>query len=78
MALSRLTVRIDTSLCEGHGLCLELAPSVFDINDEDIAVCDPHPDDSFLLDVRAAVAACPRQAIHASTEGADHLEGGTQ
>ncbi|WP_319457011.1 MULTISPECIES: ferredoxin [unclassified Mycobacterium] len=73
-----MTVRIDTSLCEGHGLCLELAPSVFDINDEDIAVCDPHPNGSLLLDVRAAVAACPRQAIHASTEGADHLEGDAQ
>jgi ferredoxin len=57
-------VRVDPRLCEGHGICMELAPDVFDLGDDDIAnVTDEHPDERFRAKVAAAAAACPRQAI---------------
>jgi ferredoxin len=51
-------------MCEGHGLCAELLPEVFDLADDDIVtVTDEHPLPEHEAAVRAAAAACPRQAI---------------
>ncbi|GAB89779.1 ferredoxin [Gordonia rhizosphera] len=65
VAVGRRTVKVsvDRDLCEGHSLCVELAPTVFDIGDDDLAVWQEHPPESADDDVRAAVRACPRQAI---------------
>lgn len=57
-----MRVRVDRRLCEAHALCVEIAPTVFDLGD-DIATCDPAPDESLRANVEAAAAACPRQAI---------------
>jgi ferredoxin len=60
----RLAVQVDPRLCEGHGICIELSPDVFDLGDSDIVtVTEESPDQQHWADVRAAVAACPRQAI---------------
>ncbi len=59
---AHLRVRVDPGLCEAHGLCIEIAPEVFDL-DYDIATCDETPDESSQHGVESAVAACPRQAI---------------
>lgn len=56
-------VEVDTSLCEGHGLCAMLAPEVFEVGDDDVAVWEPHPPEDARGIVEAAVSACPRQAI---------------
>ncbi|MBS1696355.1 MAG: ferredoxin [Actinobacteria bacterium] len=58
-----MRVHVDPRLCEGHGLCLQLAPDVFDLDDDETATCDEHPNPGALADIRAASAACPRQAI---------------
>jgi ferredoxin len=58
-----LQVHVDTHLCEGHGLCLQLAPEVFDLDDDEIASCAEHPEPQYFDVVRAAAAACPRQAV---------------
>jgi ferredoxin len=58
-----LTVLIDARLCEGHGLCLHLAPHIFALTDDEISVCPAHPDPTHLAEITAAAAACPRQAI---------------
>jgi ferredoxin len=50
-------------LCEGHALCIDLAPDVFDLGDDDLARCKEIWDESRWADVEAAIAACPRQAI---------------
>jgi ferredoxin len=51
-------------LCEGHGICTELSPDVFDLGDEDVAaVTDEYPGTEHHAAVRATAAACPRQAI---------------
>lgn len=58
------TVRVDPHLCEGHALCLESAPEMFDLSDDDVATCirQPSTADQWQL-VHAAIDACPRGAI---------------
>jgi ferredoxin len=57
-------VRVDPR-CEGHGLCQQLAPGVFDITDDEIAFCTEHPGSEHIDSIQPPVAACPRQAITA-------------
>ncbi|MFW0785320.1 ferredoxin [Gordonia sp. CPCC 206044] len=64
----RLTVSVDADLCEGHGMCVQVAPDVFDLGDDDLAVCDAHPPAATEESVRGAVGACPRQAISMTAE----------
>jgi ferredoxin len=56
-------VTVDADRCEGHGLRLMLAPEVFDITDDETATCDPLQDETHWEAIKAAAAACPRQAI---------------
>lgn len=50
-------------MCEAHALCIEIAPEIFDLGDDEVATCDENPPTALLPKVRAAVDACPRQAI---------------
>lgn len=59
----RRRLRVDPQLCEAHALCVDLAPEVFDLGDDDLARCDETPEKARRADVAAAIAACPRQAI---------------
>jgi ferredoxin len=63
MAASEPRVRVDPRLCEGHALCIDLAPEVFDLSDDDVATCDERPSKSSRDAVTAAMNACPRGAI---------------
>ncbi|MGN5238381.1 ferredoxin [Rhodococcus sp. SJ-3] len=64
-----MTVSVDPHMCEAHALCTEIAPEIFTLSDDDdIATCDEHPSEALLPKVRAAVDACPRQAISFGTE----------
>ncbi|MBX7435435.1 ferredoxin [Mycobacterium sp. Y57] len=59
-----MTVRVDPRLCEGHGICAELAPDIFDLGDDDVVtIATERPGPEREAAVRAAAAACPRQAI---------------
>lgn len=60
-------VHVDRRLCEGHALCVELAPDVFEVGSDDVASCVEMPADSLREQVIAAAAACPRQAIDVVT-----------
>ncbi len=60
---SRVKVVVDRHLCEGHALCLETAPDIFDLTEDDVATCVGQPADDQWDQVRAAVDACPRGAI---------------
>jgi ferredoxin len=55
-------INIDPQLCEGHGLCIELAPDVFQLG-RDIADADTLNDETDWEAVDSAVTACPRHAI---------------
>jgi ferredoxin len=57
------TVHVDARLCEGHALCIDLAPEVFDLGDDEVATCDESPPEPLWDKVQAAVNTCPRQAI---------------
>lgn len=56
-------VNVDPDLCEAHALCVEIAPEVFDLGDDDLAHCDESPPEALLPKVKSAASACPRQAI---------------
>jgi ferredoxin len=56
-------VRVDPHLCEGHALCIDTAPEVFELTDSDVATCVENPPPELWEQVRAAVDACPRGAI---------------
>lgn len=57
-------VKIDTSLCEGHAKCMEAAPAVFEVRDDDLShlLVESIPDDQRPM-VERAVRTCPRAAI---------------
>ncbi|MGH3642770.1 MAG: ferredoxin [Mycobacterium sp.] len=63
MPSSQRRVRVDPHLCEGHALCIDLAPEVFGLTDDDVATCEAQPSDALWDTVTAAVDACPRGAI---------------
>ncbi|MET0698278.1 MAG: ferredoxin [Mycobacterium sp.] len=63
MSVSQRRVRVDSRLCEGHALCIDLAPEVFDLSDDDVASCVDQPPEILWDSVNAAANACPRGAI---------------
>ncbi|MGV0744338.1 ferredoxin [Mycolicibacterium sp. XJ870] len=64
---TRRLLHVDPGLCEGHALCIELAPDVFDLSDDEVAGAAETPPREQWDSVDAAVDACPRQAITFST-----------
>ncbi|ABW11072.1 conserved hypothetical protein [Parafrankia sp. EAN1pec] len=59
-----MRVVVDFKLCESNALCVGLAPTVFELDDNDyLNVLDERPEEDLVKDVRAAVTACPKQAI---------------
>jgi ferredoxin len=58
---------VDRDICEGHAVCLGIAPGVFDLDAENKAVVkDPGgEEEQTILD---AINACPVQAISWSEE----------
>ena len=66
--LGGLTILIDRDLCVCFGDCIDAAPDVFELDDEDIAAFkkgDPDVDREVLLD---ACSSCPVDALTALDE----------
>ena len=59
-----MKVVIDEMLCEGHALCMGIAPDIFEVGDDDMArvLMDEVPEER-RDDVQNAVRTCPKQAI---------------
>ena len=55
---------VDHSLCEGHAKCMEQAPDVFDVRDDDLShvLMDDFPEEQ-RAKVERAARICPRAAI---------------
>jgi ferredoxin len=68
--VSRVEVRVDRSLCIGSGDCVDTAPDVFQLDDEDKAVV-VDPDGAPLDDVLSAAGNCPVSAIFVVGEDGD-------
>jgi ferredoxin len=59
-----MRVTVDHNLCEGNGRCVEVAPSIFELRDDDRSyVLIEKPPQSLRNKVELAVRLCPRQAI---------------
>ena len=64
-----LKIRVDYTLCEGNAMCLEAAPDVFDLDDDDIVtLLDESPSEDQRKAVLAAVQRCPKQALALESE----------
>ncbi|MGA5417987.1 ferredoxin [Streptomyces pseudogriseolus] len=63
-----MKISVDHARCEGHGLCAEQAPDVFDLDDDAELVFrfeGAHVPDEHQPAARAAVEACPVAALRA-------------
>ena len=64
-----MRVEADRKVCEGHGFCEELAPTVFELDEDGkVTVIEPVLAPSHELDAEAAAATCPVRAIRLSTD----------
>jgi ferredoxin len=54
----------DAVLCEAHGVCESIDPTLFELDDDDrLTLLAPEPDESKRALVEQAVIRCPRQAL---------------
>ncbi len=57
-------IKVDFDLCESNAICEALAPSHFQVDDDDfLQIIDESVTDEDLSDVEQAVASCPKSAI---------------
>jgi ferredoxin len=59
-----MRVVVDFDLCESNALCMDAAPEVFEVRDDDfLYILDENPPDSLRAKVEQAARVCPKQAI---------------
>jgi ferredoxin len=59
-----MRVVVNFDLCESNALCMEAAPTVFEVRDDDfLYVLDETPSEDLREKVEAAARVCPKQAI---------------
>ena len=59
-----MRIIVDYGLCESNALCVQAAPEVFEVRDDDLLyLLDEEPSERLRAKVEAAVRACPKQAI---------------
>ncbi len=68
--VNRIEIRVDRALCIGSGDCVDTAPDVFQLDEEDKAVV-VDPDGAPVDDVIAAAGNCPVSAIFVIGEDGD-------
>jgi len=57
-------VVVDFDKCESNAVCMGIAPTVFEVRDDDfLYVLQEEPPDDLRPDVDEAVRRCPKQAI---------------
>jgi ferredoxin len=57
-------VEVDFDLCESNARCMDVAPEVFEVRDDDfLYILDEHPPDELRAKVEEAVRLCPKAAI---------------
>lgn len=59
-----MKVKVDFEMCESNALCMDQAPTVFEVRDDDfLYLLKEEIDDEEEDAVREAIRRCPRQAI---------------
>jgi ferredoxin len=57
-------VEVDFDLCESNARCMDAAPEVFEVRDDDfLYILDEHPPEELRAKVEEAVRLCPKAAI---------------
>jgi ferredoxin len=60
-------ILVDRDLCESNALCMQAAPELFEVRDDDILyVLDESPGEDLRQKAESAARACPKQAIKIS------------
>ena len=67
---NRIDIAVDRALCIGSGDCVDTAPDVFQLDDEDKAVV-VDPDGAPVDEVIAAAGNCPGSSIFVTGEEGD-------
>jgi ferredoxin len=67
---NRVAIQVDRALCIGSGDCVDTAPDVFQLDEEDKAVV-VDPDGASLDDIITAATNCPVSAIFVAGEDGD-------
>ena len=63
-----MKIVVDFDLCESNAICMQIAPDVFEVRDDDfLYVLNENPDDGDRERMEECVQRCPKQAI--SLEG---------
>ena len=59
-----MRVVVDFDLCESNAICMEIAPEVFEVRDDDfLYILNETQGEELRAKVEQAVRSCPRQAI---------------
>ena len=59
-----MKIVVDRDLCESNAVCMDVEPSVFEVDDnEELQILDEHPDESLRPKMEEAVRRCPKQAL---------------
>jgi ferredoxin len=59
-----MEIRVDRDLCEANGVCVGLAPDIFELDDdEQLMILQPDPPAERVERVSLAVARCPKNAL---------------
>lgn len=59
-----MKVVVDFDLCESNAVCMQIAPEVFEVRDDDfLYVLNENPGEDLQDKVREAAERCPKQAI---------------
>jgi ferredoxin len=62
-------VVVDFDLCESNARCMEVAPEVFEVRDDDfLYILDETPPEELRSKVEEAVRRCPKAAISIAEE----------
>lgn len=64
-----MKISVDFDLCESNAICMDIAPTVFEVRDDDfLYVLNESPPEELWDKVRDAVDRCPKQAITLTEE----------
>jgi ferredoxin len=64
-----MRVVVDLKQCEANGICMGIAPDVFELTEDDeLVILQERPDESRRAAVEQAVRQCPKQAISIDEE----------
>ena len=59
-----MKIVVDFDLCESNAVCMDVAPDVFKVDDDDfLNILQENPPEGLRAKVEDAVRLCPRQAI---------------